>query len=34
MMQDMYLDQLAVAGGQGVDILRRAKRRALRDLPK
>jgi hypothetical protein len=34
LMQDMYLDQLAVAGGQGVDILRRAKRRALRDLPK
>jgi hypothetical protein len=34
LMQDMYLDKLAVAGGQGAHILRRAKRRALRDLPR
>jgi hypothetical protein len=33
LMKDMYLDKLAVAGGQGAHILRRAKRRALRDLP-
>jgi hypothetical protein len=32
LMQDMYLDQLAVAGGEGADILRRLKRRAERDL--
>jgi hypothetical protein len=34
LMPDMYLDRLAVAGGEGADILRRAKRCALRDLPK
>jgi hypothetical protein len=32
LMQDMYLDQLAVAGGEGTDMLRRIKRRALQDL--
>jgi hypothetical protein len=34
LMKDMNLDQLAVAGGEGADILRRVKRRILRDLPK
>jgi hypothetical protein len=34
LMKDMYLDKLAVAGGQGAHILRRAKRRALREFPK
>ena len=33
LMQDLYLDQLAVAGGEGAEILRRVKRRVLRDLP-
>ena len=32
LMADMYLDQLAVAGGEGADILRRLKRRAARDV--
>jgi hypothetical protein len=32
LMQDMYLDQLAVAGGEGADILRRVKRQASQDL--
>ena len=32
LMQDMYLDQLAVSGGEGTDLLRRIKRRALQDL--
>jgi hypothetical protein len=32
LMQDMYLDRLAVAGGQGADVLRRVKRRVVRDL--
>jgi hypothetical protein len=32
LMQDMYLDQLAVAGGEGVDILRRVKRRVSQDV--
>jgi hypothetical protein len=32
-MADMYLDNLALAGGQAADILRRAKRRALRESP-
>jgi hypothetical protein len=32
LMQDMYLHQLAVAGGEGTDLLRRIKRRALQDL--
>jgi hypothetical protein len=31
-MLDMYLDQLAVAGGKGADILRRVKRRAAQGL--
>ena len=31
-MRDMYLDRLAVAGGEGADILRRVKRQVLRDL--
>jgi hypothetical protein len=34
LMQNLYLDHLAVAGGQGAEILRRVKRRVLRDLPK
>ena len=34
LMKDMYLDQLAVAGGEGAEMLRRVKRRVLRDLPK
>ena len=34
LMQDLYLDQLALAGGEGAEILRRVKRRILRDLPK
>jgi hypothetical protein len=34
LLQDMYLDQLAVAGGEGAEILRRVKRRVARDLPK
>ena len=34
LMKDMYLDRFALAGGEGAAILRRAKRRALRDLPK
>jgi hypothetical protein len=34
LMHDMHLDELAVAGGEGRDILRRVKRRLLRDLPK
>jgi hypothetical protein len=32
LMQDMYLDQLAVAGGEGTDILRRVKRRVSQDV--
>ncbi len=31
LMKDMYVDRLAVAGGEGTAILRRVKRRALRD---
>jgi hypothetical protein len=34
LMKDMRLDELTVAGGEGKDILRRVKRRLLRDLPK
>jgi hypothetical protein len=34
LMKDLYLDQLAIAGGEGTDMLRRMKRRVLRDLPK
>ena len=34
LLQDMYLDQLAVAGGEGAEILRRVKRPVARDLPK
>jgi hypothetical protein len=33
LMQDMYLDHLALAGGEGAEILRRMKRRVVRDLP-
>jgi hypothetical protein len=33
LMKGMYLDQLALAGGEGAEILRRVKRRALRDRP-
>jgi hypothetical protein len=33
LMQDMNLDHLALAGGEGAKILRRLKRRVLRDLP-
>jgi hypothetical protein len=32
LMQDMYLDQLAVSGGEGTDILRRVKRRVSQDV--
>jgi hypothetical protein len=32
-MQDLYLDHLALAGGEGAEILRRVKRQVLRDLP-
>jgi hypothetical protein len=32
LMQDLYLDQLAVAGGEGTDMLRRLKRRVSQDL--
>lgn len=32
LLKGLYLDQLAMAGGEGAEILRRAKRRALRDL--
>jgi hypothetical protein len=34
LMQDMYLDQLAVAGGEGTDMLRRLKRRVLTEIPR
>jgi hypothetical protein len=34
LLQDMYLDQLALGGGEGAEILRRVKRRVVRDLPK
>ena len=33
LMQDLYLDQLALGGGEGAEILRRLKRRVLRELP-
>jgi uncharacterized protein YqfB (UPF0267 family) len=32
LMQEMYLDQLAVAGGEGTGILRRVKRRVSKDM--
>jgi hypothetical protein len=32
LMQEMYLDQLAVAGGEGTDILRRVRRQALSEF--
>jgi hypothetical protein len=32
LMQEMYLDQLVVAGGEGADILRRVKRRVAQAL--
>jgi hypothetical protein len=34
LMQDMYLHQLAVAGGEGTDMLRRLKRRVLTEIPR
>jgi hypothetical protein len=34
LMKDLYLDQLALGGGEGADILRRLKRRVLADIPK
>ena len=34
LMKDLYLDQLALGGGEGAEILRRVKRRVSRDLPK
>jgi hypothetical protein len=34
LMQDMHLDQLAIAGGEGTNMLRRIKRQALRYAPK
>jgi hypothetical protein len=34
LMQDLYLDQLALGGGEGAGILRRLKQCVLRDLPK
>jgi hypothetical protein len=34
LMQDLYLDQLALGGGEGAELLRRLKRRVLRELPK
>jgi hypothetical protein len=33
LMQNLYLDHLALAGGEGAEILRRLKRRVVRDLP-
>jgi hypothetical protein len=33
LMQDMYLDQLAVGGGEGTDFLRRVKRQVLPYVP-
>jgi hypothetical protein len=33
LMQDLHLDQLALAGGEGSAMLRRIKRRVLHDLP-
>jgi hypothetical protein len=33
-MQDLYLDQLALGGGEGADILRRLKRRVPAEIPK
>jgi hypothetical protein len=34
LLQDLYLDQLALGGGEGAELLRRLKRRVLRELPK
>jgi hypothetical protein len=33
LLKDMNLDHLALGGGEGAEILRRVKRRVLRDLP-
>jgi hypothetical protein len=33
LMKDLYLDQLALGGGEGAEILRRVKRRVVQDLP-
>ena len=32
LMRELHLDQLAVAGGEGAEILRRVKRRVSQDL--
>ena len=34
LLQDHYLDQLALGGGEGAELLRRLKRRVLRRFPK
>ena len=34
LMKDMYLDRLALGGGEGAEILRRLKRRVLAEIPK
>jgi len=34
LMRSSNLTELAVAGGEGADILRRVKRQVLQDLPK
>jgi hypothetical protein len=34
LMEDMYLDHLALAGGEGAEILRRVKRRVVENIPK
>jgi hypothetical protein len=34
LMQDLYLDHLALAGGEGAEMLRRVKRRVLNNIPK
>jgi hypothetical protein len=34
LMKDLYLDKLALGGGEGAEILRRLKRRVLAEIPK
>jgi hypothetical protein len=34
LMKDLYLDHLALGGGEGADILRRLKRRVVAEIPK
>ena len=34
LLQELYLDQLALAGGEGAEILRRLKRRVLAAIPR